>query len=254
MDKIHVLEKAFIIMEMIAEKPNTPHTVSELSQKTGINVQTLSRIVRTMTIMGYLESAGRKTGYLMGKKFVMLSDGYFDSNPLRKAALPLLLDYRDKINEYICVSHLLGYERHIVCIVGKKFNVCPEEDNQYIKISATVQTPYDSVSGKLMLSRLSVEQQKKCFEWFGPPGNKWDGITTEKDFLSHLEDIAQHDYLIEHKAARVNIVYLINLSLGEVAAVGSSIEINSYSEEKKDVAMKLLKNISTELEKKSTMW
>ena len=85
-NSIQVLERAFLILEEIAKSPNTAHTVSQLSGKTGLKVPTVSKIVRTMNSLGYLEFAGRRCGYLLGHKTVELSRFYHDVNPLRRAA------------------------------------------------------------------------------------------------------------------------------------------------------------------------
>ena len=87
-DKIQVLERAFHVLEQIAQEGARPHTVGELAEESGLKVQTLSKIVRTLTLLGYLENTGRKNGYILGEKLLRLAESYRDPDMLRRLVRP----------------------------------------------------------------------------------------------------------------------------------------------------------------------
>ena len=119
-DKIQVLERAFHVLELVAQDTERPHTVGELAELSGLKVQTLSKIVRTMTQLGYLENTGRKKGYVIGEKLLRLSETYRDLDALRRLVRPHLRIYAEQIGEYICFSVLRGYYKRIVCKIRAK--------------------------------------------------------------------------------------------------------------------------------------
>ena len=140
-DKIQVLERAFHVLELVAQDTERPHTVGELAELSGLKVQTLSKIVRTMTQLGYLENTGRKKGYVIGEKLLRLSETYRDLDALRRLVRPHLRIYAEQIGEYICFSVLRGYYKRIVCrIRSKKANprlqyTFPAEENAFDSLS-----------------------------------------------------------------------------------------------------------------------
>lgn len=119
-DRIQVIERAFKILEGIALDTSRPRTVGELAKETGLKIQTLSKIVRTMTVLGYLENVGRKSGYVLGEKFLQLSGGYREFDDLRPLVQPYLKKYAETVGEYISFSVLRGYYKHIVCRIRAK--------------------------------------------------------------------------------------------------------------------------------------
>lgn len=191
-NSIQVLERAFLILEEIAKSPNTAHTVSQLSGKTGLKVPTVSKIVRTMNSLGYLEFAGRRCGYLLGHKTVELSRFYHDGNPLRRAAAPLLREFKEQFGEYICVSVLLNGKRHLVCA---------ELGTHMVQISSRlypeVENPCQTVSGRILLSGLPPALQEKFYDRSGLPGSIWPEVKNRTDFLRELKRIQKLPFLIE---------------------------------------------------------
>lgn len=191
-NSIQVLERAFLILEEIANSPNVPHPVSKLAEKTGLKVPTVSKIVRTMNNLGYLEFAGRRCGYLLGHKTVDLSRFYRDSNPLRRVASPLLHEFREQFGEYICVSVLLNGKRHLVCVeLGR--TMVPVSSRLYPE----VENPCRTLSGRILLSGLSRPLQEKFFDRSGIPDGIWPGVQNREEFLKELRRIRKQPYLIE---------------------------------------------------------
>ena len=173
-DKIQVLERAFHVLEQIAQEGARPHTVGELAEESGLKVQTLSKIVRTLTLLGYLENTGRKNGYILGEKLLRLAESYRDPDMLRRLVRPYLKTYAEQIGEYICFSVLRGYYKRIVCkIRAKKANprlqyTFPAEENAF-----------ESLSGIALVSRTPRARQIKFYDRYGTPP-LWGKLSREE--------------------------------------------------------------------------
>ncbi len=244
MEVIQVLDRAFTILERFAESHNQPLTVRELAEHTHLKVPTVSRIVRTLMILGYLESLGRKSGYVLGRRFAELSRFYFDANPLRKAAQPYLVRYRELFDEYICLSILLGYERHILSRLEPY-----RTQHSRRHVIPDIEIPYSSVSGRLLLSSQPQILQRKCFEWFGPPGSQWEGTDTLEAFLEKLSGIHTIPYLLEERESFQLLAYPIHAPDGSIAATFGSFMLREKFQQQGEVILQFLADAARRLEK-----
>ena len=147
-DKIQVLERAFHVLELVAQDTERPHTVGELAEMSGLKVQTLSKIVRTMTVLGYLENTGRKSGYIIGEKLLRLAESYRDPDTLRRLVQPHLKFYAEQIGEYICFSVLRGYYKRIVCKIRAK-----EANPRFQYTFPAEENAFESLSGICLVAR-----------------------------------------------------------------------------------------------------
>lgn len=239
METIQVIERGFRILELVAAEPNSPHPVSELSEKTGLKVPTVSKIVRTMTLLGYLESAGRKEGYLLGKKAAGLGRFYQDRNPLRRVALPFLRDFRERFGEYICVSLLQDAKRYIAAC---------EISTRMVQVSCRlypeVENPCRSVSGRVLMAGLSREQREKCFERNGLPGKLWEAVKTKEDFFRELDRIAALDRLLEIEFEAAAISFPIRRNGEVIAALGVYVPEYRFQGERRQAVLDAMAAIS----------
>lgn len=244
MDNIQVIERAFTVLEIIAQAPDVPHTISGLSEKSGLKTATASRIIRTMTNLGYLEQVGRKEGYILGGKTASLSEKYNGIAPLRKAAMPLLREFGTRFGEYICISVLRNNQRHIIYVEKSTHAIQVANDPM-----AIVETPYRSVSGRILLAGLTREQQKRCFAQKGKPGYLWKEISSQDDFLTTLENIAKKEFLLEcvNEVARIGVP--VNKNGKIIAAIGSFMPMYRFVENKGKI-LSALQKIAFDISKK----
>ncbi len=244
MDKIQAVEKSFIILEVIARSPNEPHTISALAAVTGMKVPTVSRIVRTMSDLGYLEFAGRKTGYVLGRKTALLSRHYCDRNSLRKASAKYLRDFSEQFGEYICVSHLLDNKRHIVCKESPTRSIQVSD-----KLTPDVENPYQSVGGRVLMSGLSREQQEKCFERNGAPGKLWPEVIDKEEFLKALAEISKLEYLANTRNETVMLAFPIREYDTIIAALSCFVPEYRFQGEYAENIIKELRRIAAGIAK-----
>lgn len=239
MEKIQVIERAFQILELIAAEPNSAHTVSELAGRTGLKVPTVSKIIRTMNLLGYLEFAGRKEGYLLGKKTANLGRFYRDRNPLRRVAMPFLLDFRNRFGEYICVSVLQDAKRYIAACEISTHTV-----QVSCRLYPEVENPCRSVSGRVLMAGLPRDRRERCFERNGPPGKLWEAVENKEDFFRELDRIAGLDYLLEIESEAAAISFPIRRDGDVIAALGVYVPEYRFQEERRQAILDAMAAIS----------
>ena len=224
-DKIQVLERAFHVLEQIAQEGARPHTVGELAEESGLKVQTLSKIVRTLTLLGYLENTGRKNGYILGEKLLRLAESYRDPDMLRRLVRPYLKTYAEQIGEYICFSVLRGYYKRIVCkIRAKKANprlqyTFPAEENAF-----------ESLSGIALVSRTPRARQIKFYDRYGTPP-LWGKLSRE-EYLQKMEQTAGEEFSLsrELRPGYVMVCYPVICEGELLGELGTFMPEESYSE------------------------
>ncbi|MFZ2656599.1 MAG: helix-turn-helix domain-containing protein [Victivallales bacterium] len=241
MNNIQVIERTFKILEIVSDARETTSKISELSEKTGLKVPTVSRIVRTLSYLGYMESVGRKKGYTLGNRLVELSRNYKCINPLRNISVPLLQKFRNQIGEFICVSVLKNNQRHVIHIEE------PTHTIQVTHVLPEIEGPYQSVGGRILMSGLSRKQQEKCFEYNGLPGKAWDAVTDLETFYSELDKISQKKYLLEYANGTARVAMAIKSNGETCAAVGSYIPTYRFVGEYKGKVLRALEKISSEI-------
>lgn len=224
-DKIQVLERAFHVLELVAQDTDRPHTVGELAEMSGLKVQTLSKIVRTMTVLGYLENTGRKNGYIIGEKLLRLAETYRDPDPLRRLVLPYLKSYAEQIGEYICFSVLRGYYKRIVCkIQAKKANprfryTFPAEEN-----------PFESLGGICLVSRTSESRQIKFYDRYGAAAS-W-GEVSKEEYLRKMKELSREEFSVsrEIRPGCIIICYPVICDGELIGELGSFMPETVYSD------------------------
>jgi len=238
-DKIQVLERAFQLLEYCALDTSRPHTVGELAQATGLKIQTVSKIVRTMSVLGYLENTGRKNGYVMGERIWRLSEDYQDTDELRRLVLPFLKKYADTVGEYICFSVLRGCHRRIVCkIRGRNANpryryTYPAEDNAFA-----------SLSGIRLVAHLPESRQLMFFRRFGPPPF-WSGIS-EEEYLRRMRKLSTEEYQLNDtfRPGCMIISCAVMYERELIGEIGSFMPVSQYTETVLEQIRTIAKKIS----------
>lgn len=238
-DKIQVLERAFQLLEFCALDTSRPHTVGELSEVTGLKIQTVSKIVRTMSVLGYLENTGRKTGYVMGERILRLSEDYHDIDELRRLVFPFLKEYADTVGEYICFSVLRGSRRRIVCKIRGK-----NADPRYRYSYPAEEEAFASLSGICLVSHLPESRQLKFFQRFGPP--PFWGAVSEKEYLRRMKQISSKEFQISDTFMQGQMVISCSVIYGNelIGEIGSFMRLSQYTETALERIRTIAKRIS----------
>ena len=70
---INSVHKAMNILSIISDAENKPVTLTEISQKSGINASTCAHIISTLSEDGYVERVSHREGYILGPETYILT-------------------------------------------------------------------------------------------------------------------------------------------------------------------------------------
>lgn len=185
MKGIHSIEKAFALLEQFSHRKQE-YSVSELSQELGLPRPTVSRIIGTLTGLGYLKQNSETKRYTLGFKFLNLASIVQESLSLRDIATPVLHRLRDLLSETVYIDIRDGWDR--VCIesfqgreqvrsvveIGQRSplysgadslmllaSLSDEEIDEYLKnVQFVSYTENTIVESDVLLSRLSEAKEK----------------------------------------------------------------------------------------------
>ncbi len=241
MGNIQVLERAFQLLEAVAEDSSRPHTLTELIQVSGLKPATTARIVKTLAQLGYLEQLGRKTGYILGRMSFELTVGCNYTLPLVEAAKPLLHNFADQTGEYICLSAMRDDQRVILHQILS---------SRPVQISIPIieaETPYRSISGRVLLAGLPPEAQQEYYTKHGLPGACWPEIDSEKELRRQLAAISGKGRAERRTEELTSIAVPVNAGNGLIAALGVYLPTYRYKTEHRRTISRLLDEISRQI-------
>lgn len=129
---IKSVKKAMDILTILSASAESPITLADLAQKTGLNKSTCAHIVDTMCDELYVERISRKEGYRLGPWAYMLSryGGYYSS--LSKLASPVLKWLHEQLDAAVFLSVVCNGRKYIVYHVDPD-NILPMSDGNMIQ-------------------------------------------------------------------------------------------------------------------------
>lgn len=106
-DYIQSIERCFTILDHLSS-PDSPFSLEDLTQKTGLNKTTCFRFLKTMRRLGLVEQ--NKKNYHLGPKIVSLGLKALKGLNIRQEALPVMQKLREETGETVNLSLLSGTE------------------------------------------------------------------------------------------------------------------------------------------------
>lgn len=242
MDNIQVLERALTLLELVGERPREAHPLHELAAASGLKTPTASRILRTLTNLGYLEQSGRKQGYTLGRKAYELTENPDYSPALLEAALPAMNHFAKQTGEYICLSVLEGDSRVIL------HNILSNRSIQVMTDSfPRRESPYRSVSGRVLLAHLAPARREAFLLRNNLPGDDWKEIRSEAQLKEALNRIAVQEMLIEIGEEIAALAVPVYRAGRVIAAVGSFIPVYRFENSHRRMIEDLLSILPREI-------
>lgn len=96
---IQVLERALYVLELLSD--GNRRRLSEISDQMQISTSSTYRLLRTLANKGYVKRDKDNGGYRLGIRCLELARGYYETDDIRKLALPTLEWLRDETGETI---------------------------------------------------------------------------------------------------------------------------------------------------------
>lgn len=183
---IQVINRAFNIMEVIAQNTDKEWGLSEIADTLGLNHGTCANILKTLVQRGYVEQAGLKKGYKLGyMAYKLTNSNEYNAKLLRIAQKPID-DLCRAINETVILSVIKNNKRVLV------YEAVCDHDIQ-IRTSFE-QNVYQATTGRVILAHYSPKELSDFISVVGlPTPEAWPGTQTEDDLMHALNDIRQKD-------------------------------------------------------------
>lgn len=204
--------------------------VTQIAERTGLSRSAARRYVRTLKFLGYLETD--EHFYWLTYKVLRFSSAYLSSAYLPKVSQPMLnlLSIKTALSFSVAVL-----DEHEVVPVAKSVPA----QNETAKISplgihlGNRLPAYATSTGKILLSRLSLEAQQSWLERYPLKRLTPYTMTDCPTFLETLAVVAQHDYCISTEEHELGItalaVPILNRQGDTVAALNCIASSNRIS-------------------------
>lgn len=148
---IKSVKKAMDILTILSSSGEMPVTLSELSERAGLNKSTCAHIVDTMCDEFYVERVSRKDGYRLGPWSYMLSRYGSYYNSLSKVAAPVLKWLHAQLDTAVFISVVCNGRKYIVYHIDPD-NILPMSDGSMIQ--GYMET---TATGRLLMAYMDSE-------------------------------------------------------------------------------------------------
>lgn len=184
---IQVINRAFDILELLANDPDHHKTLGEISEELKLNNATCANIIKTMVDRKYIEKLDKKKGYCLGSKIYELtgSEGY--KKDLTEAGREECTVLTKKTNENSLLAILdKDIRRVLVRIMGTH----PIQAS-----TASEKRAYNSSTGRVLIAMLPDHELERYIRQYGlPKKEEWEGVKDERSMMEQIRKIRENGY------------------------------------------------------------
>jgi len=179
---IQVINRAFNIMEIIAQDAEKEWGLSEIADLLELNHGTCANILKTLVQRGYIEQVGMKKGYKLGYMTYQLTNSTGYNIELVNAAKILMDGFCNEINETVILSVIKN---------DKRILVHEALSSHEVQVRTTPEsTVYRATTGRMILAHYSPKELNDFIEKVGlPSAEDWPEITSKAQLIQALNDI-----------------------------------------------------------------
>lgn len=211
------------ILELISQDRSRLYTLSEISGKLGLNNTTCANIIKTLVSRGYLEQAGRKTGYRLGSMSYLLTGNYSNKQELMEAVSGPLNQLSNNLNES-CILSVIKENMRLVLMEIKS-------THELQVINRKEKEVYRTSTGRMILACMERREQKEFVKKYGFPGpDEWSGIEDEEDLMIELLKIRKKQMAIQvSKSQIVGVAMPVYKGEKVIASIGIYLPQSRYN-------------------------
>ena len=155
---INSVHKAMKVLSIISDSENKPITLSEISQKTGINASTCAHIVSTLAHDGYVEKVSHRQCYILGPEtYILTRFGQYD-NELISICNPIMRWLKKRHDYTVTLSGIRNYA---------KFNIHRLDKNHRVILSNEGFMHDDiwvTASGRILLVNMNERELRDLYD------------------------------------------------------------------------------------------
>lgn len=190
------VEKAFRLLEQLGA--GEARGVTELAEAVGLDKGAVSRMLKTLTALGYTEQQGPRGRYGIGPKILVLGRSYLNTADLRTEAVPIMAALALAARATAVLVVPAGNQ----VVIAWKCN--SPEKVQVASAVGDVLVPHASASGRVILSERSSEDRELLLE---SPLRKFTPhtITDSSELDALFARVARDGYAIERGEEDVSV-------------------------------------------------
>jgi IclR family transcriptional regulator, KDG regulon repressor len=167
--------------------------VTEAAQSLELSKGTVSRLMYSLELAGFLKKNCQTKKYVLGRKTIRLSRVYLSKVDLKDTAGPYLKELSEKTNELILVHVIDGDKRFCLDWIESTNPIrhVIEKEHVYAPLHA-------GAAGKLLLSSLSDKEINEIIQRTGLPRYSDMTITDPSKFKLEINKIREQGIAISH--------------------------------------------------------
>lgn len=179
--------RAARVLELLAQSPR-PMRLSELSRSLGISKSSLLGVLSALEAVGWLERAGPKADYRVGRGLLDLSRKAFGQWDLALLARPLMEQLAERVGESVFVGILQGEQVVILaCVEGRS-------DMRVTSPPGTALPLLAAAVGKVLLAQMEPERAREILFHRPLPRFTERSICDPEEFMVHVEEARHRGY------------------------------------------------------------
>ncbi len=240
---LQTVERALMILEIIAAQPKSQ---KELEEITGFNRSNVRRLVYTLMDNGYIEkdSSGK---FMPGLKVVELSSLRLNQVELKTEAVPFLRELSMSTNQ---VCHMGTYSHGEVVYIEK---IQPVNSISMFSSIGRRLPVYSSSMGKVLLSQFTDDEARKILESVNIHSVTKNTITDIDELIRQVQKARVHGYAVDDEENEENI-FCIGAPVFDyrnkiIAAISTTGNNEDYLKEGSEM-IKKVKNTAYEISKR----
>lgn len=187
---VQAVDRSLAILDALA-RYGGPVSLTVLSNKLGLNISTVHRLLNTLIVAGFVEQEPNQGHYRLGLKAFEVGNAALYNLDIRSIAKPYLKELVDKCNETANLSIL---DRGDVVYIDQV------ESSNIVKMFAKPGTrgpSYCTGSGKVMLAFLTPTELDKALRDIKLYKHTENTITDLSQLKKELEKIRQQSYAVD---------------------------------------------------------
>lgn len=183
----NTLRYGFMVLELLA-KSGSDCSTSELARQMGLSKSQVSRVLKTLSEIGYITQNPNNRQYSINLSVLKLAHNYLGNMKSRHVIRPYMQELVDKFDKECYSSVPVGIEA-IVCDVIYSRNHSSVSSDAIMAQVGAVNSPYKTASGKVCAAFLSSTQLEELMDRVPLEDQKDIGDMTRDSILKEYDNI-----------------------------------------------------------------
>ncbi|NLX59027.1 MAG: helix-turn-helix domain-containing protein [Phycisphaerae bacterium] len=191
MKRAGALEKAFQVLQVLAEQPQQPLSLGAIADRLSLHRATCVHILKKLTEMHYAEQVGPRMGYRLGPMAYYLTRKGPYRQDLVAVAEPVMGALAQAVGETVILVTLSHGTRLTLCSVGGSGEVRVDES---VMMDANA---YVTATGRLLLAHSPRHELETYVAVHGLPGDDWPEARDWPSLVACLAEVRRGEGCLE---------------------------------------------------------